>query len=147
MKDKNWMEMVKKQGQLRHFGSMAIKKAKKNKHTSAQEIDLLFRVAIATKPVTPSKLTASMGISKTIVSRLIEQLLTKKFIEKEVDALDKRSYVVTITALGKEEIDKMYNYYLQPLYLLKEKMGKDKFEEFFQLMEEANEILRQGEES
>ena len=147
MKDNNWMEMVKKQGQLRHFGSMAIKKAKKNKQTSAQEIDLLFRMAIATQPVTPSKLTVSMGISKTIISRLIEQLLTKKFIEKEVDTLDKRSYVITITALGKEEIDKMYNYYLQPLYLLKEKMGEDKFEEFFQLMEEANEILRQGEES
>lgn len=145
MKDKNWMEMVKKQGDLRHFGSLAIKKAQKKEHTSAQEIDLLFRVAIAKEPITPSKLTAAMGISKTIVSRLIEQLLTKNFIEKKVDLLDKRSYAITITSLGKEEIDKMYNYYLQPLYTLKEKMGEEKFEALFELLEKANKILSEEE--
>lgn len=29
MKDENWLDMVKKQGELRHFGSLAIRKTQK----------------------------------------------------------------------------------------------------------------------
>ena len=36
MKDKNWMEMVKKQGDLRHFGSLAIKKAQKKEQKDTE---------------------------------------------------------------------------------------------------------------
>ena len=39
MKDKNWTDIVSKQGDLRHFASMAIRKSGKSEHTSAQEID------------------------------------------------------------------------------------------------------------
>ena len=35
----------------------------------------------------------------------------------------------------------MYYYYLNPLYVLKEGMGEDRFEELFQLIFEANQIL------
>ena len=42
MKDKNWTDIVSKQGDLRHFASMAIRKSGKSEHTSAQEIDFLF---------------------------------------------------------------------------------------------------------
>ena len=45
MKDKNWTDIVSKQGDLRHFASMAIRKSGKSEHTSAQEIDFLFRIA------------------------------------------------------------------------------------------------------
>ena len=38
MKDKNWTDIVSKQGDLRHFASMAIRKSGKSEHTSAQEI-------------------------------------------------------------------------------------------------------------
>ena len=41
MKDKNWTDIVSKQGDLRHFASMAIRKSGKSEHTSAQEIDFL----------------------------------------------------------------------------------------------------------
>ena len=44
-KDKYWREMIRKQGELRHFGSMAIRKSSKGDLASAQEVDLLFRVA------------------------------------------------------------------------------------------------------
>ncbi len=133
--------MVKKQGELRHFGNMTIKKAKKGKLTSAQEIDLLFHAALAKEPITPGQLSSQMGVSKTIISRLIEQLERKHFIDKQMDAADKRSYVIRVTASGKKEIDNMYNYYLSPLYLLKDKMGHDRFEMLFTLIEEADRIL------
>ena len=37
MKDKNWTDIVSKQGDLRHFASMAIRKSGKSEHTSAQD--------------------------------------------------------------------------------------------------------------
>ena len=39
-KDQNWREMIRKQGELRHFGSMAIRKSSKGDMVSAQEVDL-----------------------------------------------------------------------------------------------------------
>ena len=70
MKDKNWTDIVSKQGDLRHFASMAIRKSGKSEHTSAQEIDFLFRIALSEEPLTPRQITNAMGISKTIVSGL-----------------------------------------------------------------------------
>lgn len=139
--DNNWTNLVAKQGDLRHFASMAIKKAGKSVHTSAQEIDLLFRVAVSQNPPTPGQLTHSMGISKTIVSRLTDKLEGKGFIIKERSGSDRRSYCIRITDSGKEEIDRMYYYYLNPLYLLQKHMESEKFETLFQLIKEANEIL------
>lgn len=50
MKDKNWTDIVSKQGDLRHFASMAIRKSGKSEHTSAQEIDFLFRIELSENP-------------------------------------------------------------------------------------------------
>ena len=52
MKDKNWKDMIEKHGELRFFSSMAIKKAHKGQSTSAQELDVLFRVALSKEKVT-----------------------------------------------------------------------------------------------
>lgn len=141
MKDKNWLDMVKKQGELRHFGSLAVRKTQKGNQISAQEIDFLFRAAFAKEVMTPGQLATAMGVSKTIVSRLIEQLEKKAFINKEKDENDKRSYVIRVTDSGKEEIDRMYYYYMNPLYELKERMSESRFEQLFELIEEANDIL------
>ena len=141
MKDKNWTDIVSKQGDLRHFASMAIRKSGKSEHTSAQEIDFLFRIALSEEPLTPRQITSAMGISKTIVSRLTDHLESKGFICKEASASDRRSYCIRITGAGKDEIDRTYYYYLDPLYTLQKNMKKEKFETLFQLIREANEIL------
>ena len=141
MKDKNWKDMIEKHGELRFFSSMAIKKAHKGQSTSAQELDMLFRVALSKEKVTPGYLKDAMGISKTIISRLIEQLESKQLIEKIRTNEDKRSYTLIITEKGKKEIDDMYYYYLNPLYTLKENMTEEDFEQLFKLIRQANKIL------
>lgn len=141
MKDKNWKDMIEKHGELRFFSSMAIKKAHKGQSTSAQELDMLFRVALSKEKVTPGYLKDAMGISKTIISRLIEQLESKQLIEKIRTNEDKRSYTLLITEKGKKEIDDMYYYYLNPLYELKENMEEEEFEQLFKLIKQANSIL------
>ena len=141
MKDKNWKVMIEKHGELRIFSSMAIKKSHKGQGTSAQELDMLFRVALSKEKVTPGYLKDAMGISKTIISRLIEQLENKQLIEKIRTNEDKRSYTLIITEKGKKEIDDMYYYYLNPLYTLKENMTEEDFEQLFKLIRQANKIL------
>ena len=113
---------------------MAIKKSHKGQGTSAQELDMLFRVALSKEKVTPGYLKDAMGISKTIISRLIEQLENKQLIEKIRTNEDKRSYTLII-------IDDMYYYYLNPLYTLKENMTEEDFEQLFKLIRQANKIL------
>ena len=134
-KDKYWREMIRKQGELRHFGSMAIRKSSKGDLASAQEVDLLFRVALSGGMMTPGQLAADMGVSKTIISRLIDSL------EKKATLNDRRSYGIRVTDDGKEEVDRMYYYYLDPLYTLREQMTSDDFEKLFRLIEVANTIL------
>ena len=141
MKDKKWKDMIEKHGELRFSSSMAIKISHKGQGTSAQELDMLFRVALSKEKVTPGYLKDAMGISKTIISRLIEQLENKQLIEKIRTNEDKRSYTLIITEKGKKEIDDMYYYYLNPLYTLKENMTEEDFEQLFKLIRQANKIL------
>ena len=82
-----------------------------------------------------------MGISKTAISRLIENLCKKELIEKRRKKEDLRSYVLKITEIGKEELDSTYYYYLEPLYKLKHNLGKEKFQILLKLIEEANEKM------
>lgn len=140
-KDKYWREMIRKQGELRYFGSMAIRKSSKGDLASAQEVDLLFRVALSGGMMTPGQLAADMGVSKTIISRLIDSLEKKALIIKERTLNDRRSYGIRVTDDGKEEVDRMYYYYLDPLYTLREQMTSDDFEKLFRLIEAANTIL------
>ena len=137
-KDQNWREMIRKQGELRHFGSMAIRKSSKGDMVSAQEVDLLFRTALSVGMMTPGQLALDMGVSKTIISRLIESLEKKGLIVKERTQTDRRSYGVSVTEAGKEEVDRMYYYYL---YILREQMETEDFEKLFSLIEKANIIL------
>ena len=132
-KDQNWREMIRKQGELRHFGSMAIRKSSKGDMVSAQEVDLLFRIALSVGMMTPGQLALDMGVSKTIISRLIESLEKKGLIVKERIQTDRRSYGVSVTEAGKEEVDRMYT--------LREQMETEDFEKLFSLIEEANNIL------
>ena len=155
MKDENWLDMVKKQGELRHFGSLAIRKTQKGNQISAQEIDFLFRVAFAKELMTPGQLAMATGVSKTIISRLTEQLERKKFISKERDEIDRRSYVIRVTDSGKEEIDRIgqlssflsyANQYTKPFNEISGVVTELQnalacAARIFELIEEANNIL------
>lgn len=141
MKDENWIDMMGKHGELRLFGSLAIRKARKGAAASAQEVDMLFRVALSNQRITPHDLSQAMGASKTIVSRLIDNLTEKELIAKRFNMDDGRSYSLMVTQKGRKELDSMCYYYLGPLYDLQKNMGEDEFEELIRLIQKANQIL------
>lgn len=141
MKDKDWKQIVQMHGTLRLFCNLAIRKTPKGEALSAQEIDLMYHVALAKEAITPRALASIMGISKTSISRLVDGLSQKGMITKEKSRTDKRSYSIFITDKGKKEIDAVYQYYMEPLYLLRQKMGKEDVSDLFSKIELANEIL------
>ena len=141
MKEKSWIDSMKNLGAIRLFCSLYLRKSRKGAVTSAQEVDLLFRTALAAGSITPLELSLQMGISKTIVSRLIEHLTGKHLVKKIYSTDDKRSYYLKITETGKQELDAMYYYYLGPLYDLQEHLGNKDYEELIRLIQKANESM------
>ena len=131
MKDNNWKQIVQMHGTLRLFCNLAIRKTPKGEALSAQEIDLMYHVALSKEAVTPGMLTSTMGISKTMISRLIDGLTQKGMILKKKSTTDKRSYSIVVTQKGKKEIDNAYQYYMEPIYRLQKEMGKEDLETLF----------------
>lgn len=140
MNNETWIEMMKYQESIRLFSNLYIRKAKKGFILSANEIDALFRIALAEPYITPLQLTHKMGSSKSIVSRIIECLCRKKLIIKQFDQEDKRSYSLVITEQGSAELDKMYKYYLAPIYKLRDSIDEEQFENLMALIAMANSL-------
>lgn len=145
MKDKDWIESMEKLGEIRLFSNLIVKKAHKGDSASAQEIDMLFRIALSAQPITPRELSRSMGVSKTIISRLIENLSEKQLIKKQYDRLDGRSYSLTITENGKKGLDSLYHYYLGPFYKMRDALEEKEFEELLRLIHKVNLIMADNE--
>ena len=120
----DWIEMMERMQDIRLFCSLHVRRAKKGGISSAQELDLLSRVALSGEKLTSHMLCAGMGISKPVVSRLVDSLCRKEFLEKEACAADHRSYYLCITEKGREELDHTYKYYLEPLYSMRRRGGE-----------------------
>lgn len=145
MRDAGWMEAMDRLESIRLFSSLYQKKTRKGELTSVQQVDVLFRVALC-GGMTPLELSRSMGISKTIVSRLVERLAAKGMIVRTYDKEDRRSYSLWITGEGRAELDGMCRYYLEPVYELERQMDGNEVEELFRLINRANEIMREKKE-
>ncbi len=138
MEEKNWMLLMEDLSEIRLLSSLILKKARKGAAATAQEVDMLFRVALAKNPIVPGELSHDMGISKTTVSRLIDGLTENGLIEKLYDRQDKRSYSLRITSEGKDELDSMYHYYLEPVYGMREALDEAEFQQFIGLVRKVN---------
>lgn len=145
MRDEKWMEAMDKLESIRLFSSLYIKKTRKGELTSVQQADALFRIAL-NGGIIPLELSRRMGASKTIVSRIVDQLVQKDMIARRYDREDRRSYSLWITEKGSTELDGMFRYYLEPVYELERQMEKESLQQFFRLMKDANDILMKKKE-
>lgn len=119
---------------IRLFASQYIRKTGKGAHCSAQEVDALFRIELGEKPVSPVRLSYRMGISKSAVSRLTEQMKTKGLIYKKEAETDKRSFFLELTEKGLEVLKSTYLYYVEPISRLEQKLGAEQCNELFRLL-------------
>lgn len=139
----DWMAMMKTMQDIRHFCSLYVKRSPQGGISSAQELDLLSRVQMSEKRLTPHALCESMGISRPLGSRLIENLEQKGFLLKEVSDTDRRSYFLKITEKGGQVLKETYTYYLEPVYRLRRNLGEEKFGNLARLIRESNESMQQ----
>ena len=77
---------------------------------------------------------------------IIEQLNNKGYLIKTKDENDKRSYFVSITELGEEQLRNIYKHYLGPIYELRRKIGDNDFFQLMEYIEEANIKMNEQEE-
>lgn len=123
--------MMEKMQDIRLFSRTIIRRTTKEYKIPSQHLDLLSQLALHKESMTPMTLSKIMGVNKTVISRIIDKLSEGGYLTKHKDQIDKRSYSVSITGLGIEQLDKIYKYYLEPIYKLRSKLGD---EEFFKLM-------------
>ena len=143
MPELKWIYMMEKMQEIRLFGRTLIRRTSKEYSIPAQHLDLLSQLAYHKESMTPMALSKVMGVNKTIISRIIEKLSEENYVTKTKDQHDKRSYSVSITDLGLEQLDSIYKYYLGPIYKLREKLGEEDFFELMSYIEKANEKMKE----
>ena len=137
--------MIEKMQEISLFSRMIIHRATKEYEIPAQHLDLLSQLITHEEGLTPMCLSKIMGVNKTIISRIIDSLNQGGYVVKTKDPRDKRSYFVSITELGREKVDKIYTYYLGPIYKLRKKLGDEDFFELMSYIEKANQKMNQDE--
>ena len=133
MENFNWIDMMEKMQERK--GSI-----------SPQEVDLLSRIILADAPLTPLELSMLTGLHKSAVSRLIESLESKEFLQKEYNQKDKRSYILHVTTQGNQELQQTYQHYLEPIYKLRRTLGEQRFQSLLLQIKEANRMIQNKEE-
>ena len=101
----------------------------------------ISRIVLSDAELTPLELTVLTGLSKSAVSRLIEHLERKELLQKKYNSNDKRSYTLLCTVKGTMELEKTYQYYLEPIYRLRKILGDEKFEALIKYIKEANDLM------
>lgn len=145
MENIDWVYMVEKMQDIRLFSRLLIRRSSKQYEMPSQHLELLSQLAVSKENMTPMSLSKSMGLNKTIISRIIDTLNKSGYLIKTRDEDDKRSYFVSITELGREQIDDIYKHYLGPIYDLRRKLGDKEFYELISLIEKANTKILEGE--
>lgn len=146
MDDSNWIYMLERMQSIRYFSKVMIRRATKEYQIPAEHLDLLSQLAVSNEKMTPMTLSKLMKTDKTIISRIIEQLNNKGYLIKTKDENDKRSYFVSITELGEEQLRSIYKHYLGPIYELRRKIGDNDFFKLMKYIEEANKKMNEHEE-
>lgn len=146
MEDLNWIYMLEKMQNIRYFSRIMIRRATKEYQIPAEHLDLLSQLAVKKEKMTPMTLSKIMKVNKTIISRIIEQLNNKGYLIKTKDENDKRSYFVSITELGEEQLRNIYKHYLGPIYDLRRKLGEDDFSKLMSCIEEVNIKMNEDKE-
>ncbi|MBQ8998932.1 MAG: winged helix DNA-binding protein [Clostridium sp.] len=146
MNDLDCIYMIEKMQEISLFSRQIIHRATKEYEIPAQHLDLLSQLLIHKEGLTPMQLSKIMGVNKTIISRVIDKLNKGGYVIKTKDEIDKRSYIVSITELGIEKVDKIYTYYLSPIYKLRKVLGNQDFFELMSYIQKANEKMNQDRE-
>ena len=107
----------------------------------SSEMGVLILVQKHPQPITPLVISQFFRISKPSVTTMINSLLVHGFLTKEEAFHDKRSYTLKLTNAGHALVETTINEHYKAIEVVEERMGKDQFKQFIDLMATANQIL------
>lgn len=114
---------------------------KKNLPIRASEMGMLIYLVKTQGEKTPNAVAKFFNVTKAMATNMTTALLKKEYIIKEQSLVDKRSFSLIPTQKAITLVENAYTEYFKTMSLLQEKMGKEKFIEFVDLLEVANAIL------
>ena len=85
-------------------------------------------------PVTISKLSDMLGITKASTSIMVTKLINLGYLEKKQSLLDKRSMVVSLTDLGHEFVNIENDLFLEIFTTVKENLTESEYQTLAELM-------------
>jgi len=109
----------------------------------SSEMGALIFVQKQEGEVTPSMISDFFKIAKPSVTSMVSSLVKKGYLDKIHSEIDKRSYTLRMTRSGNELLDSTFIEYYRGINELREKMGKEAFNQFIELMQMANDILEE----
>lgn len=105
------------------------------------EMGVLNIISETPGPHTPVMLACLLGVSKPMITAHLTSLINKGFITKKPSNEDKRAYYILPTEKGLELVENAKVDMNKNLEILINGMGREKFDEFVLLAQQANEIL------
>lgn len=105
------------------------------------EFGILLYIYYSKEDVTPAMAAENWNISRPRITTLTNTLEKKGFLIKTKSKTDERSVILTCTNKARRLIKHGREDYYKVLDVLIEKMGKDKFDDFIDLLEEVNNSI------
>ena len=109
---------------------------------TASECELLAHLYLRPEENTPYLLSQGSGMKKEAVSRCLKSLSEKGYIAKQPQPGDERSYCLSLTPLGLEELKNQCEANLDPYYDLLRQVGSD----FVELLAQVDRVVQSVEE-
>lgn len=101
-------------------------------------VQLLLANIVKQQPgISPISVTKEMRLGKSSISGIISRMVESKFLIKELDSNDSRSYKLYLTTLGEQKVAETYDIYVTSLLPLL-KIPK---EDLIHLLETHHKIL------
>lgn len=129
----------------RYFNEWTVKKWKEDGWEDIRPEQLRLISIISLEPVNIIELSKRARVTKQAMSKMVNDLISKGFIEYDTDPKDSRSKIISITKEGVGFMD----YFLQCSRLLEknfeEKIGEKKTEQLIVLLSELTESILEGE--
>ncbi|MEN1761987.1 MarR family winged helix-turn-helix transcriptional regulator [Anoxynatronum sibiricum] len=114
---------------------------KKNLPIRSSEMGVLIFVHQQDHPVTPLMVSHFFQMAKPSVTTIINELVKKEYLTKNISHEDRRSYFISLTNKGSDLVDKTHKEYFRMIELLRDELGEIDFACLIELLERSNQVL------
>ena len=104
---------------------------------------LLFLLYLSNKPLCLADIASELQISMARVTVLLQKLEKKDLVVKEMDAVDKRKFIIKLTESGIKEVEEHKNEIYKFVNYLVDKIGYDKLFNFIDSLKEINHHIEE----